>query len=98
MAKVENFCSTFLQPHWGHCGGSWLRDKTSFSKMCPQLGQAYSKIGILNPAHFLGLISQLSCLGFPSGECKRPAHVKRLIPGMRGSTRNHTTRKRTKIK
>jgi hypothetical protein len=43
-------------------------------------------------------MSQLSYLEFPAGEAKRRAHVKREIPGMRGRTRNQTTRKRTKIK
>jgi hypothetical protein len=43
-------------------------------------------------------MSQLSCFAFPAGEAKRRAHVKREIPGMRGRTRNQTTRKRTKIK
>jgi hypothetical protein len=98
VAKVENFCSTRFQPHWGHSGGSWVRVKTSFSKMCPQFGQAYSKIGIVNRAHFLGLMSQLSGLPFSSREAQRRAQVKREIPAMRGRTRNQTTRKRTKIK
>jgi hypothetical protein len=66
--------------------------------MCPQLQQAYSKIGMGNRDHSSGLISQLSCFDFPAGEAKRRAHVKREIPGMRGRTRNQTTRKRTKIK
>ena len=43
-------------------------------------------------------MSQLSCFDFPAGEAKRRAQVKREIPGMRGRTRNQTTRKRTKIK
>ena len=98
VAKVENFCSTRFHPHWGHCGGSCWRVKTSFSKTCPQLGQAYSKIGIVIRAHFLGLMSQLSGLVFSAREAIRPAHVKREIPGMRGRTRNQLTRKRTKIK
>ena len=42
-------------------------------------------------------MSRLSCLAFPAGEAKRRAQVKREIPGMRGRTRNQTTRKRTKI-
>jgi hypothetical protein len=75
-----------------------LRVSTSFSKTCPQLEQAYSKIGMAKRAHSLGLMSQLSCLEFPSGERKRRAQVKREIRGMRGRTRNQTTRKRTKIK
>jgi hypothetical protein len=98
VANVENFCSTRFHPHWGHSGGSGLRVNTSFSKTCPQLEQAYSKIGMAKQAHFLGLMSQLSCLEFPAGEARRRAQVKREIPGMRGRTRNQTTRKRTKIK
>ena len=98
VANVENFSSTRFPPHWGHSGGSGLRVNTSFSKTCPQLQQAYSKIGMANQAHFLGLMSQLSCLEFPAGEAPRRAQVKREIPGMRGRTRNQTTRKRTKIK
>jgi hypothetical protein len=98
VANTENFCSTPFHPHLGHSGGSWLRVNTSFSKTCPQLEQAYSKIGMGNRDHSLGLMSQLSCLEFPAGEAKRRTHVKREIPGMRGSTRNQTTRKRTKIK
>ena len=43
-------------------------------------------------------MSQLSCLEFPAGEAQRRAQVKREIPGMRGRTRNQTTRKRMKIK
>jgi hypothetical protein len=62
------------------------------------LGQEYSKMGMANRAHSLGLISQLSCWEFPAGEPQRRAHVKREIPGMRGRTRNQTTRKRPKIK
>ena len=41
---------------------------------------------------------QLSCFDFPAGEAKRRAQVMREIPGMRGSTRNQTTKKRTKTK
>jgi hypothetical protein len=70
----------------------------SFSKTCPQLQQAYSKIGMGNRDHSIGLRSQLSRFDFPAGEVKRRAQVKREIPGMRGRTRNQTTRKRTKIK
>ena len=95
VANTENFCSTLFHPHWGHSGGSWLRVNTIFSKTCPQLQQAYSKIGIGNRSHSLGLMSQLSCLEFPAGEEKRRAQVKREMPGMRGRTRNQTTRKRT---
>jgi hypothetical protein len=98
VANTENFCSTRFHPHLGHSGGSWLRVNTIFSKTCPQLQQAYSKIGMGNRSHSLGLMSQLSCFAFPAGEAKRRAHVKREIPGMRGRTRNQTTRKRTKIK
>jgi len=98
VANTENFCSTRFHPHLGHSGGSWLRVNTIFSKTCPQLEQAYSKIGMGNRSHSLGLMSQLSCLEFPAGEAKRRAHVKREIPGMRGRTRNQTTRKRMKIK
>jgi hypothetical protein len=98
VAKVENFCSTRFHPHWGHSGGSELRFNTSFSKTFPQLGQAYSKIGMANRGHSLGLMSQLSGLEFPAGERKRPAQVKREIPGMRGRTTNQTTRKRMKIR
>lgn len=97
VANVENICSTRFHPHWGHSGGSWLRVNTSFSKTCPQLEQAYSKIGMVNRAHSLGLISQLSGFDFPAGEAQRRAQVKREIPGMRGNTRNQTTRKRMKI-
>jgi hypothetical protein len=32
VAKAENFCSTCFNPHCGHCGGSGVRVKTSFSK------------------------------------------------------------------
>jgi len=98
VANTENFCSTRFHPHLGHSGGSWLRVNTIFSKTCPQLQQAYSKIGMGNRSHSLGLMSQLSCFAFPAGEAKRRAHVKREIPGMRGRTRNQTTRKRTKTK
>ena len=98
MAKVEKIFSTRFQPHWGHSGGSWLRVNTSFSKTCPQLEQAYSKMGMAKQTHSLSLRSQLSCFDFPSGESKRRAHVKREIPGIRGSTRNQTAGKRTKIK
>jgi hypothetical protein len=98
VAKVENFCSTRFHPHWGHSGGSWWRVNTIFSKTCPQLQQAYSNIGMANRAHSLGLISQLSGLEFPAGEGQRRAQVKREIPGMRGRTRNQTSRKRTKIR
>ena len=98
VANVENFCSTCFHPHWGHSGGSELRFNTSFSKTFPQLEQAYSKIGMANRGHSLGLMSQLSGLEFPAGERKRPAQVKRESPGMRGRTTNQTTRKRTKIK
>jgi hypothetical protein len=98
VANTENFCSTRFHPHLGHSSGSWLRVNTSFSKTCPQLEQAYSKIGMGYRSHSLGLRSQLSCLEFPAGEAERRAHVKREIPGMRGRTTNQTTRKRTKIK
>jgi hypothetical protein len=49
-------------------------------------------------AHSLRLMSQLSCSDFPAGEARRRAQVKRETPGMRGSTRNQTTRKRTNNK
>jgi hypothetical protein len=98
VANTENFCSTCFHPHWGHSGGSWWRVNTIFSKTCPQLEQAYSKIGMGNRDHSLCLMSQLSCLEFPAGDAERRAQVKREIPGMRGRTRNQTTRKRTKIK
>jgi hypothetical protein len=98
VANVENFCSTRFHPHWGHSGDSWLRVNTSFSKMCPQLAQAYSKMGMANRAHSLGLRSQLSGVEFPAGERQRPTQVKREIPGMRGRTTNQSTRKRMKIK
>jgi hypothetical protein len=75
-----------------------LRVNTSFSKTCPQLEQAYSKIGMANRAHSLGLMSQLFCLEFPAGEAQRRAQVKREIPGMRGRTRNQTTRKRARVR
>jgi hypothetical protein len=98
VANAENRGSTCFRLHLGHSGGSWSRLITSFSKMCPQLGQAYSKIGMeteLN--HSLGLMSQLSCLELPSGEAGR-AQLKRDIPGMRGRIPNQTTRKKMKTK
>jgi hypothetical protein len=98
VANTENFCSTRFHPHWGHSGGSWWRVKTIFSKTCPQLQQAYSKIGMANRDHSLGLMLQLSGLDFPAGEAQRRAQVKREIPGMRGRTRNQTTRKRMNVK
>jgi hypothetical protein len=51
VAKTENFSSTRFHPHLGHSGGSWLRVNTSFSKTCPQLEQAYSKIGMGYQSH-----------------------------------------------
>ena len=98
VAKGENFCSTRFQPQRGHSGGSWLRVNTSFSKMCPQWEQAYSKMGMGKRSHSLGLMSQASCLGFPAGVLRRPAQVKRERPGIRGRTTNQTTRMRTRIK
>jgi hypothetical protein len=98
VAKVENLFSTCFHPHCGHFGGSAWRVKTSFSKTCPHLEQEYSKIGIADRSHSLGLISQIFGSDFPTGVFRRPAQVKREMPGMRGRTRNQTTRKRTKTK
>ena len=97
MANSENFCSTRFRPHRGHSGGSWLLVSTSFSKTCPQWEQAYSKMGMGNRSHSLGLVSQLSCPDFPAGGSRRPAQVKRERPGMRGRTTNQITRMRAKI-
>jgi hypothetical protein len=57
-AKVENFWSVRVEPHLGQAGASWFLVKTSFSKTCPHLGQAYSKIGMGYEWSSLGLISQ----------------------------------------
>ena len=77
VAKVENFCSTRFHPHWGHSGGSCWRVKTSFSKTCPQLEQAYSKIGMADRTHSLGVCvaTQFAC---------RSEESATLIGGRRG--------------
>ena len=93
VAKVENFCSARLEPHWGQAGASWLLFRTSFSKTYLHTGQAYSKIGMGYLGDSLGLISQLAGSSFPNGEERRADHVKREIPGMRGRTKNQRIRK-----
>jgi len=72
VAKVENFCSTRFPPHCGHSGGSWRRVKTIFSKTCPQLGQAYSKIGMANQTHS----SRLRSLGARASSSPPMRHGK----------------------
>ena len=69
-----------------------------FLKNMSAVGTRILENGHGRPAHSLGLISQMVWFGFPSGAFLRPAQVNREIPGMRGRTRNQTTRKRTQIK
>ena len=40
----------------------------------------------------MGFIPQLDDFSFPDGEDVRDDHVKREIPGIRGSTRNQMTK------
>jgi hypothetical protein len=48
VAKVENCCSVFLEPHLGHTGAGWFLLRTSFSNVFLHFWQVYSKIGIGN--------------------------------------------------
>jgi len=44
---VENFCSARSAPQRGQAGGVALLLNTNFSKTWPQLGQTYSKMGMV---------------------------------------------------
>ena len=58
LAKADSFLSTLVLPHKGQAifsTGAFM-ERTNFSKGLPQLGQSYSKIGILLYLDFLCFI------------------------------------------
>ena len=93
VAKVENCCSVFLEPHLGQIGTGWFLLSTSFSKVFLHFRQVYSKIGIevIHPQFLLSGSSS-----WPDRTGGRGDQVKRDIPGILGRTRNHTTMKMIK--
>jgi hypothetical protein len=94
VAKVENCCSVFLEPHLGQIGAGWFLLRTSFSKLFLHFWQVYSKIGIkvIHPQFlFSGVSSRADRRG------KRGDQVKRDTPGILGRTINHTTMRMTKM-
>ncbi len=93
VAKVENCCSVFLEPHLGHTGAGRFLLSTSFSKVFLHFWQVYSKIGI-KVIHLQFLLSGVSSR--PDRTGGRGDQVKRDIPGILGRTRNHTTMKMIK--
>jgi len=88
VAKVENCCSVFLEPHLGQTGSGWFLLSTSFSKVFLHFRQVYSKIGIkvIHPQFLLSGVSSR-----PDRTGGRGDQVKRDMPGILGRTRNHTT-------
>jgi len=72
---VENFCSDRVAPHCGQGGASRLLPKTSFSKIDPQTGHTYSKMGMAYEGSSLDLMPQLECSSFPDGEERRGDQV-----------------------
>jgi hypothetical protein len=93
VAKVENCCSVFLEPHLGQTGAGWFLLSTSFSKVFLHFWHVYSKIGI-GEVHLQFLFSGASSR--PDRTGGRGDQVKRDRPGILGRTRNHTTMKMIK--
>jgi hypothetical protein len=94
VAKVENCCAVFLEPHLGQTGAGWFLLSTSFSKVFLQFSQVYSKIGIGNTHLQFLLLSGLSSR--PDRAEGRGDQVKRDAPGILGRMRIHTTMKMIK--
>jgi hypothetical protein len=93
VAKVENCCSVFLDPHLGQTGAGWFLLSTSFSKVILHFWQVYSKIGI-GDVHLQFLLSGVSSR--PDRTGGRGDQVNRDAPGILGRIRNHTTMKMAK--
>ncbi len=93
VAKVENCCSVFFEPHLGHTGAGWFLLSTSFSKVLLHFWQVYSKIGI-EDVHPQFLLSGASSR--PDRTGGRGDQVKRDTPGILGRIRNHTAMRMTK--
>jgi hypothetical protein len=93
VAKVENCCSVFFEPHLGHTGAGRFLPSTSFSKVFLHFWQVYSKIGItvVHPQFLLSGVSSR-----PDRTGGRGDQVKRDTPGILGRIRNHTAMKRIK--